>query len=66
MNRLFPERDLRLAGDLLHFNVAEIPPTELDRFAGAVAVANPELVDRIKATIAQDVPEPGSFDESPE
>lgn len=57
---------MRIAGDLLHFDVAAIPPTELDRFAGAVGVANPELVDRIKATIAQDVPEFGSFDESPE
>lgn len=57
---------MRIAGDLLHFDVAAIPPTELDRFAGAIGVANPELVDRIKATIAQDVPEFGPFDESPE
>ena len=57
---------MRIAGTELDFDLAAIPPLELDRFAGAVGVANPELVDRIRATIAQDVPEFGPFDESPE
>lgn len=57
---------MRIAGAELNFDLLALPPTELDRFAGAVGVANPELVDRIKATIAHDVPEFGSFDESPE
>jgi hypothetical protein len=57
---------MRLAGTELDFDLAADSDVEASRFAGAIGVANPELVDRIKATIAGAVPEFGTLDESPE
>lgn len=42
---------MRFAGPQIYMDPTELPYGAADRFAGAVAVANPQLVDRIKTAI---------------
>lgn len=42
---------MRFAGPQIYMDPTEFPYGAADRFAGAIAVANPDLVDRIKAAI---------------
>lgn len=55
---------MRFAGSQLDLDLHEFSPEDNCRFAGAAAKENPELVDRIKATISLDVPESDEYNES--
>jgi hypothetical protein len=55
---------MRFAGSQLHLNLNALSPGDSDRFAGVAAKANPEVVDRIKATISAELPETYGFNES--